>query len=403
MKDRLLKQIPATSTLAYCLLAFIAMAGLAYINFLPGVVNALAGGIGFSDAQAGQIVALNGYGGLLGSAVAILLIRRVQWRYAMMIFLALLTIVDLSTAWVENYPILLGWRFGAGVLGGLCVGIGFAVLARLNNPDRAFGLLLFVQFSLGSVVVYLLPGLETSLGTHAVFYVMATLAFLSLVFLPFLPALPANSTSAAPAGPLPANAVLLLSAILGYQAAASGIWAYVGLIGRDAGLAAEPVSQYIAATGLLGLLGAMLPVIRSNRSGRLYWVIAGMAMSIAGAVLLSYARYTALYVVAMALLFFAWPAVQSFLLAVSADMDNTGRLSAVAGLAAYAGLASGPLFAASLLDSGSFAVVLYNCAATFFVSFLLLFRPVQAKESLLGAVSLSQQLATSQSADSSNA
>lgn len=382
--------IATTGTLAYCLLAFVAMAGLAYINFLPGVVNALAENIGFRDAQAGQIVAINGYGGLLGLAIAIVLIPRVRWQYAMLTFLALLVMVDLATAWVEPYPLLLGWRFGAGVLGGLCVGIGLAVLARLNDPDRAFGLLMFVQFSLGSVVIYLLPGLESVLGPHAVFYVMATLAALSLIFLPFLPTLPLGNRPAEPSPPLPANTTLLLLAILGYQVAASGIWAYVGLIGRDAGMAAEPVSQYIAATGLLGLLGAMLPVIRGKRFGRLFWLTTGLAMSMVAAVLLDYAQHTILYVVAMALLFFAWPAVQSFLLAVTADMDRTGRLSAMAGLTTYVGLASGPLLASSLLERDSFSVMLYSCAGIFFMSFVLLLQPVQTQDAPVSTESLSQ-------------
>lgn len=389
MKHHNPNPIATTGTLAYCLLAFVAMAGLAYINFLPGVVNALAGNIGFSDAQAGQIVALNGYGGLLGSAIAIVLIRRVQWQYAMLTFLTLLAMVDLATAWVEPYPLLLGWRFGAGVLGGLCVGIGLAVLARLNDPDRAFGLLMFVQFSLGSVVIYLLPGLEIALGAHAVFYVMATLAALSLMLLPFLPSLRLGTSSTEPSAPLPANTTLLLLAILGYQVAASGIWAYVGLIGRDAGMAAESVSQYIAATGLLGLLGALLPVISGKRFGRLFWVTTGLAMSMVAAVLLDYAQHTVLYVAAMELLFFAWPAVQSFLLAVTADMDRTGRLSAIAGLTAYVGMASGPLLAASLLERDSFSVMLYICAGIFLMSFVLLFRPVQAQDAPVGAVPLS--------------
>lgn len=389
MKHHNPNPIATTGTLAYCLLAFVAMAGLAYINFLPGVVNALAGNIGFSDAQAGQIVALNGYGGLLGSAIAIALIHRVRWQYAMLTFLTLLAMVDLATAWVEPYPLLLGWRFGAGVLGGLCVGIGLAVLARLNDPDRAFGLLMFVQFSLGSMVIYLLPGLEIALGAHAVFYVMATLAALSLMFLPFLPTLRLDSSSTEPSAPLQANTTLLLLAILGYQVAASGIWAYVGLIGRDAGMAAESVSQYIAATGLLGLLGAMLPVINGKRFGRLFWVTTGLAMSMVAAVLLDYAQHTVLYVAAMALLFFAWPAVQSFLLAVTADMDRTGRLSAMAGLTAYIGMASGPLLAASLLERDSFSVMLYSCAGIFLMSFVLLIRPVQAQDTPMGAVPLS--------------
>ena len=53
------------------------MAGLSYINFMPGVVNALAGGIGFSDAEAGQIIAANGYGGLIGSSTAIFWVRHI--------------------------------------------------------------------------------------------------------------------------------------------------------------------------------------------------------------------------------------------------------------------------------------------------------------------------------------
>src|SRR5690606_25089589 len=119
-------------------LAFSAMAGLAYINFLPGVVNALAGGIGFSEAEAGQIVALNGYGGLLGSIVAIFFVRKLHWQSAMLTLLALLAVIDLATVWFTHYSALLAWRFFAGLCGGLSLGIAFAVLARLDNPDRAF-------------------------------------------------------------------------------------------------------------------------------------------------------------------------------------------------------------------------------------------------------------------------
>ena len=191
----MLKKIPSNSPLAYFYLAFIAMAGLSYINFLPGVVAALAGGVGFSDPEAGQLVAFNGYGGLVGSIAAIFLVRRINWRRAMFTFLAALTVVDLGTVCIDGYGIMLGWRFLAGVVGGLCVGIAFSVLARLNNPDRAFGTLLFVQFSVGSLVIYLLPGLETLLSAHAVFYIMASLALLALVFLLLLPDIPLSKRS----------------------------------------------------------------------------------------------------------------------------------------------------------------------------------------------------------------
>ncbi|EXJ11436.1 MFS transporter [Nitrincola nitratireducens] len=225
------RKLPVSNPLSYLFLAFIAMAGLSYINFLPGVVNALAGGIGFNEAEAGQIVALNGYGALLGSTVAIFLVRRIQWQTVMFISFTLLALTDISTLWVENYSIMLGWRFLAGILGGLCVGTGFSVLARLNNPDRAFGTLLFIQFSIGSIVMYGLPTLEEMLNAYAVFYVMAGLILISLALMPFLPALPLDSKSISQSMPLAklfGKPLLLLLAILSYLTAASAIYAYVG-------------------------------------------------------------------------------------------------------------------------------------------------------------------------------
>ncbi|KKD00839.1 MFS transporter [Photobacterium halotolerans] len=377
-------KVSVNHPLAYFFLAFITMAGLSYINFLPGVVNALAGSIGFSDAQAGQIVALNGYGGLLGSTIAIFLVRRMRWQQAMYTCLPMLAVIDTGTLWIEDYSVMLGWRFLAGLFGGLCVGIGFSVLARLNNADRAFGTLLLIQFSLGALVIYLLPAFEMLLGAYAVFYLMAGFALLSLIMMLFLPSLATDHKPVKQSvllSELNGNAVLLLLAITAYQLAASAIWTYVGRIGLNAGIHADHVSLSIAMTGLLGLLGAMLPVISGNRFGRLSWVITGVALSIISALLLSVSPLTPLfYITSMALLFFSWPAVQSYLLAVTADMDGTGRLSALAAVVSSVGLATGPLLASGLLERGNFSSMLYASALVFLACLFLLFKPVQAQE-----------------------
>lgn len=399
MKHFISNKLPASHPLTYLFLAFITMAGLSYINFMPGLVNALAGAIGFNEAEAGQIVALNGYGGLIGSTLAIFLVRRIHWQSVMFTFLVALAAFDLATVWlgdlaastsgISSYSLMLGWRFLAGTFGGLSLGIGFAVLARLNNPDRAFGTLLFIQFSIGSIVMYFLPELEAQVNAYAVFYVMASFVILSIAFLPFLPALrldnsASNTRAGSHSAPLAGssrNALLLMLAIITYQVAASAMWAYVGLIGRAANISDEDVSMYIATTGLLGLLGAMLPVINGNRFGRLYWIIAGVAMSLASALMLSASQLTETrYVIAMSLLFFSWPAIQSYLLGVTAELDPSGKLSTVAAVVSSIGLASGPLIASGLLSEDSFSLMLYVCAAIFLLSFILLFKPVQAQE-----------------------
>lgn len=378
--------LPSQHYLSYLVLAFIAMSGLSYINFLPGVVNALAGGIGFSDAEAGQIVALNGYGGLLGSGIAIVLVRRVRWQPVLFTGLAVLALLDFATAWLVDLYWLLSWRFCAGAVGGLAFGMVVAQLARLDNPNRAFGCLLFVQFSIGSLVMVLLPALEAMFGAHAVFLLMAALCLLSLLLMLGLPAQPdtGHGSPAAVVKPKQGHnyrhVTLLLLAIAAYQMAASAIWAYVGLIGLDAGISHDHVSSYIAGTGLLGLLGAALPMCSARRAGRLRWLLTGSVLSIIAAALLNFSEQHTFYLLAMALLFVAWPAVQSYLLAVTAELDRSGRLSTIATLVASVGLATGPLLASMLLLQNDFSTMLYSCAALFGLSVLLLYKPVQAQE-----------------------
>lgn len=385
-KDQL--QTPSQHPLSYLLLAFMAMSALSYLNFLPGLVNALAGGLGFSDAEAGHIVALNGYGALCGSAMAIFLLRRIRWQPLLLLCLPALAAMDITSAWFDSLDDMLRWRFAAGAIAGLAFGLVVAQLAKLANPDRAFGALLFLQFSLGSLVMVLLPALEAKFGPAAVFWVMAGLSILSLLMLLGLPAQPnhAHRTQASIAtvkrgqGTDVQPIILLLLAIAAYQLAASAIWAYVGLIGLDAAISHDNVNNAIAATGLLGLLGALLPIVTGRCYGRLRWLLSGSAFSIIAAVLLNFAAQPGLYLFAMALLFFAWPAMQAYLFAVSAAFDGSGRLSSIATLVASVGMASGPLMASRLLAPNDFSTLLYCCAAIFLLSFLLLLRPVQTLE-----------------------
>jgi len=373
------------TTLAYLCLALIAMAGLAYANFLPGLVSALAGGIGFSEIEAGRIVALNGYGGILGGVGAVYLVSRVPWRPVLFGLLALLAALDLCTLFVANYDLMLGWRFCAGLIGGMCVGIAVSVVARLPSPDRAFGFLLLAQFSVGSIVVYLLPALESVLGAYAVFWVMAgfvTLSMLLLLILSDLPPVSESERQSISLARLVGNPFYLLGAILAYQTAASGIWAYIGLIGYGARLGAEDVSLYVATTGMLGLAGAMLPILNGKRLGRLFWVRSGVVLSGLAAIGLIYSILTWMYVLSMALLFFSWPAVLSYLFAVGAEMDGSGRFATLANVVSSLGLATGPLLASSMLGDGNYTSMLLGSAALFGVSMVLVIKPVRLHDAV---------------------
>lgn len=402
MKTAVAEKLDITVT-HYMLLGFIAMAGLAYINFMPGVIDALAGGIGFSQQQAGQIVAINGYGGLLGSLLAIVIVNRIGWKITLLGLFIILAVVDASTGLVFDYQLMLLWRFLAGVIGGLCLGISFALLAKMPSPDRAFGVLLLIQFLVGSLVIYLLPALERLVDAYAVFYVMASFSVISFCFVILIPMarlkVEANEQANVNQAPVDhifkAKSLLVLMTIFLYQFSASAIYAYAGQIGLSAGLLSDNVNTSIAATGMLGLLGAMFPIAVGKDLGRSKWLVIGIGLSVASCFLLHFSASTPFYVVALALLFVAWPAVQAYLLAMTADLDSSGRLSTVAAMVSFLGLASGPLLGASLINEQHYQLLLNSCALIFVMSLAVLFKPMVGLEKSRLQSANDQQLNTS--------
>jgi predicted MFS family arabinose efflux permease len=61
---------PADSVQASLLLAFLASAGLYYVNIFPAITNALMEGAGLSTVEAGQITSANAMGAAFGALLA---------------------------------------------------------------------------------------------------------------------------------------------------------------------------------------------------------------------------------------------------------------------------------------------------------------------------------------------
>ncbi|MCF6442997.1 MFS transporter [Pseudoalteromonas luteoviolacea] len=366
----------------YFAVAFIAMSGLSYINFLPGLMNALANGLGHTESQAGQVVALNGYGALFGTALAILSVKNIHWKPTIISAMSVLLLLELTTPAIINFDALLVLRFAAGFAGGLAVGVSFSVLAKMYNTNRAFGFLLFIQFIIGALVMYTLPQLELNFGAYAVFYVMATIAALSILMAKSIPAgrFATNNKSQESHTRVRSLglSITIMLVIFIYLTAASALYAYVGLIGMKANLNETQVSTYIAFTGLLGLLGAVIPMIQAPFVKRRPLTIISVSLClVAVLVLLQPTISINAYIVALALFFFAWPAVQSFLFAAIADISPSGRLSTISSLVSSIAMASGPMLAAFLIKPSDYSLMLTLCASLFALCAVILYMPLK--------------------------
>ena len=79
---------------ARVLLAFLATAGLFYVNIMPALVDGLIEGLGFSNREAGLVGSANVYGAAVGAFSAVFVVKRINWRMAAIALLLGLIPVD---------------------------------------------------------------------------------------------------------------------------------------------------------------------------------------------------------------------------------------------------------------------------------------------------------------------
>lgn len=345
-------------------LAFLATAGLFYVNIMPAIVDGLIGGLGFTAGQAGFVGSANVYGAAAGAFVIVLLIGRLRWRPTAYALLLCVIGMDLLSMLVEQPGIMIAARFVHGVAGGALVGVGFSVIARTVNPDRTFGVLLVVQFGLGGLGNLYLPRLVPVFGTDVLFLSLIAFSLATLAMLPLLDRYPvrvgtAGESGAARDGIAVFPLVLTLLAIFLFQAANMGLFAFIIGLGRNAGLTLDFITFVLALSGWIGILGALLVIVLYTRFGRVLPLSAAILLTIAGVFALHYSGNKILFLVANCGMGITWAFVIPYLLGLAAEFDKTGRMAALGGFASKAGLASGPMAAGLLLgDVERYALVI---------------------------------------------
>ena len=355
-------KIRAESALAYLFLTLIASAGVFYILVLPAIVSTLVDGLGFTEQQAGYVSSANAYGSMTGAIVAVFLVRHVSWRKAVAYMFVLMIAMELASTQIASPELMTFWRYVSGAVGGCSVGFGLSLLARLKQPDRAFGFLVVVQFGIGGLLILLRPYVTPYLGVTGIFVMLALLMVLSLSFIPFLDAYPPKSPTSAGKfrlPPLTVFTVLTLFGVFFYQAAGNGMWTFVERVGIALQLDSLHVSQAVAFATWGGCAGGFVPILLGNSMGRMRLIVIGIVMTIAGVGLIHFSDGLVSFTIGGAIINFAWSFVIAYLLGLTAHFDASGQLTALAGTASKFGLATGPLIATMLIANGTYGPMLF--------------------------------------------
>ena len=347
---------------AAVLLSFLATAGLFYVNIMAALVTGLSDGLGIKPASAGLIASANVYGAALGALVAVFLIRRLPWRTVATAALIGLIAIDLVSMRVSSVPWLTGLRLCHGIIGGLLVGVAFAVIARTKSPDRVFGMLLVVQFGIGGIGLWALPPLVPVYGTAILFLALAAFSVATLAMLPFLSAYPVvepgknTVQKAAPIARKPLAATL--AAIFLFQAGNMGLAAFIITLGRSAGLDQDMIGPTLGAANWLGALGSILVVFMGTRYGRAKPILIAIAMTILFTAAFYRSDLPVVYIAANIGSAIVWAFTIPYLLGLAAALDKVGRTAALGGFFSKLGLASGPLLSGVLLDHGGYPMMI---------------------------------------------
>ena len=371
--------------LAALLLSFLATAGLFYVNIMPALVAGLVDGLHYTARQAGLVGSANVYGAACGALVAVFLVRRVPWRPAAVAVLIALIFADLASTFVRAPEAMIAMRFVHGSIGGLLVGIGFAVIARTHNPDRVFGMLLVVQFGLGGVGLMTLPRLVPVFGVKALFLALALFSLVTLLMVPFLadyPVRKAETTGGARATRIAWRPLgLALLSVFLFQGGNMALAAYMIELGRAYGLQTGFISTTLGIAAWIGAIGSILVVVLGTRFGRLKPLAIALVLTVLGNAAFHFSGSAVIFAAANVGTAITWAFVIPYLLGMCAAFDATGQTAAMGGFASKMGLATGPLVAATLLHGTNYSLLIDLAVAALIGSAIAALLPARVLDS----------------------
>lgn len=355
----------------------VSIAGSLPAIILPLLVDVSSRVFALNAAAAGRVEATEMFGLAAGSVAISVLLSRATVSGLMVASLLALIIGNLLTIALGSNG-LMATRFATGLGEGGAAAANAAIIAGTGASGRYFGILLCSLFVIATVMFRFHPTITAALGPYAVYWILTGLGCLALPAAWF-----ARRTSPTPRPRLgePASvesrrvviavALGLLGIIVSF-AAWTTIWAYAVDIGRWSGLSSQGTDVVLSYATLAALGGSGLAVLLGPRLGNAAPLLAGGAIMGTSAMLvivrLSQATYPLAILAWMGGIQFAAP----YMVAVMSEADPRGQAASLSIAAQTLGISIGPAVAATVVNSGSAAMLASLAIVLLVPSFLLL-------------------------------
>jgi predicted MFS family arabinose efflux permease len=360
----------------------VAILGPAVFLILPAFVGALAETFGFSDAQLGLLASADLFGMGVAAATGLYWLRRWPWQRVVRPALLVVVLGNLAATVPDDFSSLVSIRLVVGCAGGMIMAVAMAFFAHREDPNRAMAWLLVGQVTFIVVALSTLPPVVEAYGVDSIFAILALLTGGLLLVVRFIPARAPAGDAARTQGGRPLVAVLVLVSIAMFFVAQSGLWAFVGLIGENAGLSTSEVATALALSTTISLLGPLYGVVVSERFGCRPPIIVGLACHLVVVVWMSFYSYGFVgFLILLSLFQLGWNLPLSYQFSVLVRRDVSRRLVALVPTFQAMGIAAGPVVLGFAIESSGYGVA-PQIAAACLLAYAVLLIPLAGMKSV---------------------
>ena len=384
-KARGIPKVSQDGLLVAIFLAFLATAGLFYVNLGGAFLSAFVDGLGISRESAGYITSANKYGAAFGALLATFVFKHIPWRQSAYLTIIALISVDVLSFSISNPTTLIVVRFIHGTIGGGLVGLGFSIIARTKSPDRIFGMLVAIQYTFGSIGIFTVPKLVGTFGPGAAFGALITFSTITFLMVPFIPDYETKKVHQTDQNNnskkiILAPAALGLLALFFFQSSNMGIADYAIELGKDSGFSIDYLSNMLTIANIIAISGALLVYVIGTRFGRAVPIVAGSGLAALFTFFFHWSELPEVYFLANAVTGITWAFTVPYLLGLCATFDDRGQVVVFAGFVSKMGLASGPLVGALVVGQGNFGLIINLASVGLIVCAILALWPAKRSE-----------------------
>ena len=351
----------------------------------PAFVEGLVSQLGFTASDSGYVAAAENTGKAVQSLLMMVLITRVNWRYLYYGALSVLLVGNLVCFVIESAQAFRVVRFFTGAATGTIVPLSYVIVGLTAKTERNFGFLMVSLMVYGAFVFFALPSVFSAVGFNGLIVIFAAFAISGFPVVRNMP------TAGEERKDTDENAVTLswglrgmaLAAMFTYFLATFGVWVFMSLIGRNAGLDAQTVGNAMMLTQFAGIAGALIVIGLGKRVGRSIPLALALIGSVGALYVLSGATTAFGFTLSACLFNLLWNTTHPYLLSAQASFDRSGRQVSYAVALQMMGIAAGPAVGAAIVESGTYAQVIWLSMALMVVTFALIQPPVLREQSLV--------------------